>query len=259
MNNSSLNARIEGGSGRQATGSRRNLWHLMSTLCLRNVLFWGLWHKLRLVGSSMIHFLSVIGSRSVMRSRSVIRSGFVSGSWVIRCGFVSRGWVIRSGSWVVNGSGLVVDGSRFVDRFGSNIRSRGRFVHRFGSVIRSRSGVVRSGLMNIRDNLTLVTHISNIPVFVICGVSNNLGSAVREGHTVFTGHYTVVILGFLFGKISTRVFVLNTVFIREGPRSQLFFMIRGRGVVRGRGMVGCRGGVIRGGMVGGMIGHSHSH
>jgi len=251
------------GGSRQA-GSRRNLWHLMSTLGLRNVLFLGLWHKLRLVGSSMIHFLSVIGSRSVMRSRSMVRSRFVSGSWVIRSGFVSGSWVIRSGSWVVNGSGFVVDGSWFVDRFGSNIRSNirsgSRFVHWFGSVIRSRS-VVRSGLMfmNIRDDLTLVTHISNVSVFMISGVSDNLGSAVREGHTVFTGHYAVIILGFLFGKISTRVFVLNTVFIREGPGSQLLFMIRGRGVVRGRGMVGCRGGVIRGGVVGGMVGHSHSH
>jgi len=233
------------GGSRQA-GSRRNLWHLMSTLGLRNVLFLGLWHKLRLVGSSMIHFLSVIGSRSVMRSRSMVRSRFVSGSWVIRSGFVSGSWVIRSGSWVVNGSGFVVDGSWFVDRFGSNIRSNirsgSRFVHRFGSVIRSRS-VVRSGLMFIRDDLTLVTHISNVSVFMISSVSDNLGSAVREGHTVFTGHYAVIILGFLFGKISTRVFVLNTVFIREGPGSQLLFMIRGRGVVRGRGMVG----------------HSHSH
>ena len=244
---------LQAAAGDRQAGSRRNLWHLMSTLGLRNVLFLGLWHKLRLVGSSMIHFLSVIGSRSVMRSRSMIRSGFVSGSWVI-----------RSGSWVVNGSGFVVDGSRFVDRFGSNIRSNirsgSRFVHWFGSVIRSRS-VVRSGLMfmNIRDDLTLVTHISNVSVFVISGVSDNLGSAVREGHTVFTGHYAVIILGFLFGKISTRVFVLNTVFIREGPGSQLLFMIRGRGVVRGRGMVGCRGRVIRGGVVGGMVGHSHSH
>ena len=196
----------------------------------------------------MIHSLSVI------RSRSVVRSGLISGSWVIRSRFVSGSWgVIRSRSWVVNGSGFVVDGSRF----GSNIRSGSRFVHGFGSVIRS--GSVFGSV--IRDNLTLVTHISDVSVFVISGVSDNLGSSVGEGHTVFTGHYAVIILGFLFGEISTRVFVLNTVFIREGPRCQLLFMIRGRGVVRGwgRGMVGCRGGVIRGGVVWGMIGHSHSH
>jgi len=197
--------------------------------------------------SSMIHSLSVI------RSRSVVRSGLISGSWVIRSRFVSGSWVIRSRSWVVNGSGFVVDGSGF----GSNIRSGSRFVHGFGSVIRS--GSVFGSV--IRDNLTLVTHISDVSVFVISGVSDNLGSSVGEGHTVFTGHYAVIILGFLFGEISTRVFVLNTVFIREGPRCQLLFMIRGRGVVRGwgRGMVGCRGGVIRGGVVWGMIGHSHSH
>jgi len=201
--------------------------------------------------SSMIHSLSVI------RSRSVVRSGLISGSWVIRSGFVSGSWVIRSRSWVINRSGFVVDGSWFVDRFGSNIRSGSRFVHGFGSVIRS--GSVFGSV--IRDNLTLVTHISDVSVFVISGVSDNLGSSVGEGHTVFTGHYAVIILGFLFGEISTRVFVLNTVFIREGPRCQLLFMIRGRGVVRGwgRGMVGCRGGVIRGGVVWGMIGHSHSH
>ena len=199
----------------------------------------------------MIHSLSVI------RSRSVVRSGLISGSWVIRSGFVSRSWVIRSRSWVINGSGFVVDGSWFVGRFGSNIRSGSRFVHGFGSVIRSRSVFGRV----IRDNLTLVTHISDVSVFVISGVSDNLGSAIGEGHTVFTSHYSVIILGFLFGKISTRVFVLNTVFISEGPRCQLLFMIRGGGMVRGgcRGMVGCRGGMIRGGVVGGMIAHSHSH
>ena len=199
----------------------------------------------------------MIRSRIVVSGSWVIRSWFVSGSWVIRSGFVSGSWVIRSRSWVVNGSGFVVDGSWFVDRFGSNIRSGSRFVHGFGSVIRSRSVLGRV----IRDNLTLITHISDVSVFVISGVSDNLGSAIGEGHTVFTGHYAVIILGFLFGKISTRVFVLNTVFIREGPRCQLLFMIRGRGVVRGggRGMVGCRGGVIRGGVVGGMISHSHSH
>ena len=199
----------------------------------------------------------MIRSRIVVSGSWVIRSWFVSGSWVIRSGFVSGSWVIRSRSWVINGSGFVVDGSWFVDRFGSNIGSGSRFVHGFGSVIRSRSVLGRV----IRDNLTLITHISDVSVFVISGVSDNLGSAIGEGHTVFTSHYSVIILGFLFGKISTRVFVLNTVFIREGPRCQLLFMIRGRGVVRGgsRGMVGCRGGVVRGGVVGGMIAHSHSH
>jgi hypothetical protein len=197
----------------------------------------------------------VIRSRIVVSGSWVIRSWFVSGSWVIRSGFVSGSWVIRSRSWVVNGSGFVVDGSWFVDRFGSNIRCGSRFVHGFGSVIGSRSVFGRV----IRDNLTLVTHISDVSVFVISGVSDNLGSTIGEGHTVFTSHYTIIILGFLFGKISTRVFVLNTVFISEGPRCQLLFLIWGWGGVWGGGLVGCGGRVIRGGVVGGMIGHSHGH
>merc|ERR1740129_1481249 len=80
-------------------------------------------------------FLSVIRSRSMVRSRSVVRSGLISGSWMIRSGFVSGSWMIRSRSWVI---------SRSV----------------FGSMI--------------RDNLTLITHISDVSVFVISGVSDNL-------------------------------------------------------------------------------------
>jgi len=198
--------------------------------------------------------LSVIGSR-VIRSRSrvidgsrlvVDGSGFVSGCrWVIRSGLVSGYWCdIRS--WLVDGSWVVRSG--LVDGFG---------------VIRSGSRCV------IRNDLTFVFHISNVSVFVVSSVSDNLGSAIGKGNTVFTSDNTVIILGFLFGEISTRVFVFDTIFIGERPGGQFVFgcwvvwggLVNGFWVVRSgcRGVVRSWGRVVRGGVIRGMISHSHSH
>jgi hypothetical protein len=187
-------------------------------------------------------------------------------------------WVVRSGSWVVNWSGFVVDWSRLVSGNRSWLVSRynrcwvvwGRFVNRFRWVVRSGSWVVRSRLgWVIRSDLTFVFHFSNIPIIMVSGISDNLGTTIRKGDTIFTCNNTVSILVFLFGKISTRVFVFNTIFIGEGSWGQFFNwvgMVRGRFVHRrvvgswGRGVVRSRSGVVRSRMIRGwVIGHSHSH
>ena len=129
------------------------------------------------------------------------------------------GSMIRSGSRVVNGSRFVggcwfvVDwsrniGSGFVDN-GSNIGSG--LVDGFGSgVIGSGFGVVRFIM-----GLTLICYISDVSMLMISSISDNLGSTIREGNTVFSGDYTIIILSFLFGKISTRVFVFDSIFISK--------------------------------------------
>jgi len=185
--------------------------------------------------------------------------------------------VIRSRSWVVNGSRLVVDGSGFVSGYWCMIRSgfgdirswlvNGSWVVRSGLV--DGLGVIRSGSRSmIRSGLTFVFHIGNVSVFVISGVSDNLGSAIGKGNTVFTSDNTVIILGFLFGKISTRVFVFDTIFIGERPGGQFVFgswvvwggLVNGFWVVRsGSWVVRSWSRVVRSRMVRGMIGHSHSH
>jgi len=130
-------------------------------------------------------------------------------------------------------------------------------------VVRSRFGVGfvgRSSRCMIRSNLTFILHISNVSIFMVSSVSDNLGSTIRKGNTVFTSYYTVIILSFLFGKVSTRVFVFDTIFIGKGPRGQFIFrswVVRGRLV--NRCMVRSRGWVVRSRVVRGMIGHSHSH
>jgi len=176
-------------------------------------------------------------------------SGFVSGCWVIRSGLVSGCWVIRSG---------------LVSGYWCDIRSG--LVSGHWCVIRSGlvdgSGVIRSGLIrlgNIRFvmGLTLVSHNSIISVFVVSGVCDNLGSAVGKGNTIFTSDNTVIILAFLFGEISTRVFVFDTIFIREGPGGQFGFWVVWGGMVNGCVVRGGSG-VVRSRVVRGMIGHSHS-
>ena len=168
--------------------------------------------------------------------------------------------VIRSRSWVVDWCRFVVDGSRLISRCWV---VWGRLVNRCWWVVRSRSWVVRSrfgvGLVGrssrcmIRSNLTFVLHISNVSVFVISSVSNDLSSAIRKGNTVFTSDNTVIILSFLFGKISTRIFVFDTIFIGKRPRGQFIFR---SWVVRGRLVNRC---MVRSRVIRGMISHSHSH
>jgi len=185
--------------------------------------------------------------------------------------------VIRSRSRVVDWCRFVVDGSRLINWCWV---VWGRLVNRFWWMVRGRSWVVwsrfggrlvsRGSRWVIRSNFTFVFHIGNVSVFVISSVSNDLGSAIRKGNTVFTMDNTVIILGFLFGKVSTRVFVFDTIFIGEGPGGQFIFggwVVRGGlvngfwWVVRSRGWV-VRGWswVIRSRVVRGrVISHSHSH
>merc|ERR1712018_163714 len=137
--------------------------------------------------------------------------------------------MIRSGSGMVNGSGFV-SGSRLVVDWSRNIRSgfvdnrswviRSGFVDRFGS------REVGSGLIRFVMGLTLIFHIGNVAMFVISGICDNLGSAIGKGNTVFSSNYSVIILSFLFGKISTRVFIFDSIFIGEWPWGQ--FVLRSR-------------------------------
>jgi len=186
----------------------------------------------------------------------------VVGSGVVRSGvgFVSGSRVVRSGSGVVDGSGLGVVRSGF-----GSIRSG--VMDGFGVV---RSG---SGMVGLVVGFAFVFDISNVSVFVVSGVGDNLGSAVGEGHTVFTGHHTVVILSFLLAEVGARVFILDSVFVGKRPGRQLVF---GSGMVRsglvnwwvvgsgfgsvigsGSGVVGSGSGMIRSGMVRSNIGESH--
>merc|ERR1711997_774964 len=178
---------------------------------------------------------------------------------------------MRSGSMIGSGSG-VVDGSRFVCRsrlvvdgsrnIGSGFVDNGSWVIRSGSGFVDGSWVIRSGLIRFVMGLTLVFHISNISMLMISCMGDNLGSAIGKGNTIFSSDYTIIILSFLFGEISTGVFIFDTIFISEWPGGQFvlrsmvnrFWVIGSgsRGVVRGRG-------VIRGGGVGGVIGHGHCH
>merc|ERR1711997_1000701 len=138
----------------------------------------------------------MIGSRSIVRSGSMIGSGsgVVDGS-----GFACRSRLVDNGSWVIRSGSGFVDGS-------------------WG--IRSGSRLIRSGLIRFVMGLTLVFHISNISMLMISGIGDNLGSAIGKGNTIFSSDYTIIILSFLFGEISTGVFIFDTIFISEWPGGQ---------------------------------------
>merc|ERR1719215_443302 len=177
-------------------------------------------------------------------------------------GRVIRGRVIRSRFGVIDRGRVVRSGLRMI-RSGLGVIRSG-----FGSgVVRSGLGVIRSGsglgVVGFVDGFALVFDIGDISVFVISSVCDDLGTAVGKGNAVFAGDNTVVVLGFLFGEISTRVFILNSILVGEGPGGKFVLrsMMRGR-VIRGRlGVIRSRGGVIRGGVIGGggigAISHSH--
>jgi len=170
----------------------------------------------------------------------VVRSGVVgSGFWVVDRG---RLGMIRSGSGSMVGSGL-------------------------GGVIGSRLGMVGSwcgfGVIGLIVGLTLVLDVSDVAVFVVGGVGDDLSSAIGKSHAVLSVDDTVVVLGFLLGKVGTRVFVFDTIFVGERPRGQ--FVLGGvvhwfvdRWVIWSRfwgviwsgdgGMIGSRG-VIGGGVI----------
>ena len=116
------------------------------------------------------------------------------------------------------------------------IRSRGRLgvIRSWGRVVRSRLGVVGFVM-----GFTLVSDISDITVFMIGMVGHNLHTTVGKSNFVFTRDNTVIILSFSLAEVSSRVFIVDTVFVGERPRGKF---------VSGFGVVWCRfGGMIRSG------------
>lgn len=160
--------------------------------------------------------------------------------------------VIRviGGLGVVHGFG-VVDGFRVIHGFGGRmVWLRGGVVDGFGSwvigfgsrgMIRLGGRVVRSWLVGIVVSLTFVSDVSNVTIFMVSVISDDLSAAVGKSNAVFTSNNTILILGFLLVEVSTGVFVLDSVFIGEWARGDFvrvvvmhrFVWSRCRWVVRG--------------------------
>ena len=63
---------------------------------------------------------------------------------------------------------------------------------------------------------TLVLHIGDVAVLVVCVVRHNLGPPIGKGHPVFAADHTVCVLGLLFVKAGSGVLVLHSVGVAEG-------------------------------------------
>ena len=131
------------------------------------------------------------------------------------------------------------------------VRSRGRLgvIRSWGRVVRSRFGVVGFVM-----GFTLVSDISDVAVFMIGMVGHNLHTTVGKSNFVFTRNNTVIILSFSLAEVSSRVFIVDTVFVGERPRGEFvggFRVVWCRlgGMIRCgfrcRGMIGSWGRVIR--------------
>ena len=180
----------------------------------------------------------------MIRSRSVVRSGtMISGSWVIRSRFVSGSWVIRSRSWVINGSGFVVDGSRgrLIDGSG------GRFVCRSGMGFVCWGGVgsrlVGSGFWV--DCFTFVFHISNVALGA-SSVRNNLDTTVGKVDTVFSSSVIVITALLLAENWSVSGIVYSIFVVVHWGKDGLIIRSRG-GVVGSWGSSGSGNGQEAGG------------
>merc|ERR1719234_2565761 len=103
---------------------------------------------------------------------------------------------------------------------------------------------------------TLVLHVSDEPVLVICVIGHDLHSTVRKLNAVFSLDNTMIVLGLSLGKVAT-IGISATVLVckRLGRDLLVDYMVDGGGGIWGRG-IGGGGSVDEGGVVGngGMMG-----
>ena len=88
---------------------------------------------------------------------------------------------------------------------------------------------------------SFVFDISDVSVFVISMVGDNLGTTIGKSHSVFSGYNSVFILSFFLVKVGARVFITDSISV--GERTGWDFVAS---MVRG----GMGGGVVRGGGAG---------
>merc|ERR550532_1482154 len=75
--------------------------------------------------------------------------------------------------------------------------------------------------------LSLVSHISDKSVLVICVVRHNLDTAVRELHSVFSLDNSILVLSFSLGKVSA-VLISTSVLVCEWLRGHLLCILLGQ-------------------------------
>ena len=72
---------------------------------------------------------------------------------------------------------------------------------------------------------SFVLDISYITVVVISGVCYSLDTAIGKMDNVGSSNVSASILVFVLGEVSTRVTILNTIFISEWLRWKLFWLV----------------------------------
>lgn len=113
----------------------------------------------------------------LLRSLTVIRS------WAVDWSRVVRSWCVRSWWW------------------------RSRVVRSWGwSVCRSR----------LVCRLSFVFNISDVSVFVVGVVGDNLGTTIGKGNTVFSADNTMIVLVLSMAEGSSGVGIIHTILIVEG-------------------------------------------
>merc|ERR1719250_377628 len=77
---------------------------------------------------------------------------------------------------------------------------------------------------DIGMSFSLISDISNEPVFMISVVRDNLYTTIRELHTVLTFHNSILILALCLGKVSA-IGISTTILICKRLRWELFLMV----------------------------------
>merc|ERR1719317_932068 len=77
---------------------------------------------------------------------------------------------------------------------------------------------------DIGMSFSLISDISNEPVFMISVVRDNLYTTIRELHTVLTFHNSMLVLALCLGKVSA-IGISTTILICKRLRGELFLMV----------------------------------